>query len=255
MLQQLRHPGIVRICPFSHGGRIYKTAWYGRGKEPPHDFYFAMEFLEGDSLAQLIRSRALRSFPLAWRVELLYQIALAIDYLHMRGVAHRDLKPENIMFRAKPQPEQVPQPVLIDFGLSEKRQLTRERDGGVNAATVAYASPEWITALRARHHQATVEIKQNPKEGLLAYDMWSFGMIAYEVLNERYTFGSPDTERTILENRIVNDQPDPMSNSVPTELASIVMKMLEQRDMNKRLTIEQFVQLLETSSGVVSPRF
>ncbi|MDX2160950.1 MAG: serine/threonine-protein kinase [bacterium] len=254
-LQLMRHPGIVRIFPFSHRGRIYPDNWFGR-TDAPHFFYFAMEFLEGQSLAQLIRSGELRAYSMSWRVELLYQIACAIDYLHIRGVVHRDLKPENIMFRYKPQPDQIPQPVLIDFGLSEKRQLR-----GVNVLTIAYAPPEAIYDMRASSPTDLMlnnSINKGESEATflrkgMAFDMWSFGAVAFEVLNGTYPFGGLTGAITVVQDNILRGQIAPMSVKISPGMISILQELLD-RNWMTRLTIDKFLQRLETTSGLVSPR-
>ncbi|MDZ4771418.1 MAG: serine/threonine-protein kinase [Chloroflexota bacterium] len=251
-LIQLRHPGIVRICPISIGGRVPQQHWYGKGEAPPHDYYFAMELLSGGSLAQFLALpiRDLKNYMLEWRVELLYQLAQTLDYLHMRRMAHRDLKPENIMFRTRPEPLMVPQPVLIDFGLTQKTELREESNTRkqVRAATIAYASPAWIRA-RQQGRNATA-VQPDPS----AFDMWSLGMVAYQLLNVRYAFGRADDQATLLEQRILREEPERMNDDVPPALQNLVRSLLQKED-GDRLTSNGFLHALESVSSVVSPRF
>lgn len=251
-LQQLRHPGIVRICPVSIGGKVPEQHWYGRGEAPNYDLYFAMELLTGGSLAQFLGQpiNKLREFGLEWRVELIFQLAQTIDYLHMRGVAHRDLKPENVMFRVPPLPNMMPQPVLIDFGLTQKTELRKEMATRqqVRAATVAYASPAWIDA--RLNGRSSTKVQPDPA----AFDMWSLGMVAYQTLNVRYAFGKVDDPPTLLEARITRENPDPMNVDVPEGMQKLVRQLLHKNDA-ERLTSEQFILAIERFSGVASPRF
>ncbi len=80
ILQQFRHPNIVRFFAL---GRSQGTS------------YFAMEFVAGETLDQVIARRG----PLPWRevVDLGIQICEALHYAHEHGVVHRDLKPSNLM--------------------------------------------------------------------------------------------------------------------------------------------------------------
>ncbi|MCU0497386.1 MAG: serine/threonine protein kinase [Anaerolineae bacterium] len=245
LLRELRHPGIVRIMPIQQG--VHKR-WYARARVSANDvpWYFAMELLEGGSMANVIGNN---KFSLPWRVELIYQLASIIDYLHIREVAHRDLKPENILFRHTPDRKTVPTPVLIDFGLVEKRQLQEEEEGGIMAATVAYAPPEWVRRLRNTGKQ-TSEIFEDK----LAFDVWALGVIAYELLNGKHPFGRPDTQqRTVLEEQIKTKEPATMNSDVPQGVQNLVLGMLE-KDPRQRISIEDVLERLETQIEYISPR-
>lgn len=237
VLNDLRHPGIVRVFPVGARRRYLGRATEFDNHNPP--FYFIMELLDNAKIEKLAADNR---FSMSWRVELLYQIAAVLDYLHLREFAHRDLKPDNILFRNPPSPDQTPQPVLIDFGLANKGNNNHQV---VNAMTTLYASPERIYA---RHSGISTEINIDHK----AVDVWALGVIAYELLNRRYPF-SETTSKTALEDKIVNHSPEPMNPDIPKGLQQLVMQMLS-KNPGQRPNIGYVIQALETDTELISPR-
>ena len=101
ILQQLRHPNIVRFLAF---GRYKGTS------------YFAMEFVDGVTLDEILRDRG--ALPWLEVVDLAVQICDALHYAHEHGVVHRDLKPSNLMVSGKGQVK------LTDFGIAKDLDAT-----------------------------------------------------------------------------------------------------------------------------------
>lgn len=170
ILAQLRHPNIVRIFPMRLERKTYYTA---RAQDIPHrPWYFAMEYLEGGSLDQHVAQIA--GFPLAWRVELFYQLLITVHFIHQNGLAHLDLKPENIVLRHFPRPDQGPQPTIIDFGsasLLERRARL--------SFSVHYSPPEIILAQRRQKEGKTPCLETLRPEKT---DVWALGAILFELL-------------------------------------------------------------------------
>ena len=239
MLHDLRHPGIVRLCPISiYGKRFY----FARAAELDDDapWYYAMELLSGGTLSE---NRTIDSFSQAWRIELIYQITVILDYLHIREVGHRDLKPENIMFRERPSQKTIPIPVLIDFGLAEKRRLNPE----VSAATIGYAAPERVERLFNPGVYKTDTLVDH-----LTGDIWALGIIAYEILTGRYPFGE-ETQRTALGYKIIHQMPEPMSKNIPPKLQRLILDMLS-KEPEQRPRIEEVLRRIETEIEITAPR-
>ena len=226
-------------------------------------WYFAMEYLAGDTLGKLLQEK--RNLSVAWRVELIYQIVIILDYLHLREVTHRDLKPDNIMFRSLPTSTQIPSPVLIDFGLAEKQLLNPQ----VSAASISHAAPERISYLMNLEQGIT----QRPEQVTTASDIWSLGIIAYEILSYRHPFITSPTDkqasllgifkqstpldstqsREVLAQNILNLPPQPLENAIPPYLARLIFDMLD-KDPTQRPTTEAVIRRLETEIELISPR-
>ena len=115
----MRHPNITQIHDVGQ--------YHGQ-------HYFAMEHVEGESLAQRI-ARGPLTFEASAR--LLVAVARAVQHLHDHGIVHRDLKPSNILL------DQDEQPYVTDFGLAKVfvpgSQVTAT---GVIAGTPSYMAPE-----------------------------------------------------------------------------------------------------------------
>ncbi|HJW08100.1 MAG TPA: protein kinase [Holophagaceae bacterium] len=97
--------------------------------------FIAMQLVKGQSLDELSRG-----LPLRTRVELLIQVAGAVQAAHQMGLVHRDLKPGNIL--VEPTPDGRLHPYLTDFGLARGAEATGLTSLGIAAGTLPYMSPE-----------------------------------------------------------------------------------------------------------------
>src|SRR5262245_41010186 len=140
----LRHPNIVSVHEVGeHDGR----------------HYFSMDFIEGQSLADLVRERPL---PPRQAAEYLLTVAQAVDFAHRHGVLHRDLKPSNVLLDAQRQPH------VTDFGLAKRTdQNTGQTASGAVLGTPGYMPPE----------QARGAKDLGP-----AADVYSLGAVLYELV-------------------------------------------------------------------------
>jgi tetratricopeptide (TPR) repeat protein len=167
--------------------------------------YFVMEYLDGPSLAELIRAR--KRLQPAEAAALIAQAADGLAAAHAAGLIHRDIKPANIMLhgitgRAK----------VMDFGLArvagETTGLTQE---GILAGTPAYMSPE----------QA-----QGSERLDLRSDIYGLGATLYEALTGEVPFrGSPH----LVLQQVVRDEPLPprqLNDTVPRDLETICQKAM-----------------------------
>jgi serine/threonine protein kinase len=182
-----RHPGIVRIfpTPLVQGRRPQYAVRATELDDKP--WYMVMEYLRGKSLFE--NQAAISKYPLEWKLELFYRILEAIAFLHQKGFAHRDLKPDNIVFRDPISPHEAPQPVLIDFALATDGKEGREIVD--KSFTLGYASRERI--LRS------VDVDDVPPVDVLSEDVWSLGVIFYEILTGHPLFkGNREKIRTTI---------------------------------------------------------
>ncbi|BAE81738.1 serine/threonine protein kinase [Chlamydia felis Fe/C-56] len=141
IIEQISHPNIVKLYQ------------YGQCRE---GLYMAMEHIQGVSLRKYILSQLI---PLSRAVDIILQIAQALEYLHSRGILHRDIKPENILIT--PQGEIK----LIDFGLAASSSMAND-PYPVCLGTPSYMSPE---------QRQGDKISENS-------EIYSLGLIAYELI-------------------------------------------------------------------------
>lgn len=141
--------------------------------------YFVMDYIDGDDLASLIRSRREwgNRFTIEETVELLRPIAAALDHLHLRmqpAVIHRDVKPGNILVPRRGNTEV--RSLLTDFGISLAADDTRITSLSVMIGTERYYAPELFPG---GSHGAEDTVHNNPTA---ASDNYALTLIAFEML-------------------------------------------------------------------------
>ena len=205
----LRHPHILQIY---EAGQIHGQ------------HYFAMQYVEGPSLAKKLRSGPVNAETAArWLVS----VAHAVAYLHEHGIVHRDLKPPNILLG------EGSWPYVTDFGLVKILQGEHDLTStGAIVGTPSYMSPEQAAG-------------QNDLVGP-ASDVYSLGAILYEVLTGRPPFQEPtplDTLVQVLEGEPT--LPRQLNKRIPRELELICLKALSKAPEQRYSTASAFADDLE----------
>ena len=154
-----REREILGSLEHAHIARLYDAGFDVRGRP-----YMALEYVEGVAIDAYCRDRRL---GVAQRLALLLQVSDAVAFAHARLVLHRDLKPGNILVTAQGEVR------LLDFGIAKlmEGELTRETaltQAAGRALTLDYASPEQIRGEAVG----------------TASDVYSLGVVAYELLTE-----------------------------------------------------------------------
>ncbi len=175
ILHQFRHPNIVRLLA------------YGRSKKTP---YIGMEFIEGQTLEDLLRKEELLPWPEV--VRLAIQVCDALQYAHERGVVHRDLKPSNLMVTPESQIK------LTDFGIAKDLDATALTAPNRTLGTAAYMAPEQIRGHRDISHKT---------------DLYSLGCVLYQMLTGQPPFRGTGT--LALMNAHLNTPPPRPSKKTP----------------------------------------
>ena len=181
---QLSHPGIVPIFA------VHEVS----------DFvYFAMAYVDGDTLGRRVRQRGPVPYDTAAR--LLEEVARALAYAHDRGVVHRDVKPDNILLDLA-----TGRALVSDFGIARVGSgITTEPQRVVG--TAEFMSPEQVLGERV-----------DPRS-----DLYSLGVVGFFALSGELPFVGPD-DMTVLA-RQVHDPPPPLASvapGVPPRLAETI---------------------------------
>jgi serine/threonine protein kinase len=215
-LAKIKHPAIVT----AHNLDL------GLSGGPP---YLAMEFVEGKSLQEVLKSGRL---PIGRVVRIVSEMAEALGAAHAAGIIHRDLKPANILM----DPEWHPH--LTDFGLALLNVQRHDRSDEL-AGTLAYIPPEHIRS----------EVS-DPRS-----DIWSLGVILYEMLTGETPFHAAN--RSVLFEKIQKAQPtNPrvLRPDLSPELEQACLRCLE-KDRNRRWsTAYDLIAALEDPSPVPPTR-
>jgi serine/threonine-protein kinase len=237
-LKRLRHPNIVRLFPIPRG--LPRNPYAARATELDGNPWFcAMEFLGGGSLED--RIRALGALSLNEGMEIAYQIGLAIDHIHAKGLAHLDLKPENVLFRY-PVPKDVrnitPRPVLIDFGIAAKMRMVAPPAG-----SLAFMPPERIRLLRGE--TAPEQVGDQSK-----VDVYGLGVILYRMLTGKLPY--ENLPRNELTSAILSTAPQPprqLNPDIPPKVEELMMAALEKEPLQRPPIEEVITRLDETMVG------
>ncbi len=220
------HPNIVRL--------------YGQG-EWEKGLYIAMEFIQGVSLRQFIQQKSL-SHKRA--LEIVLQVAYALCHLHTHGVIHRDLKPENILIT------ETGEIKLIDFGIAQvKGLIEQQRITQKNRlmGTPVYMSPEQ---------------KENPSLVTYSSDIYSLGIIAYELILGRLSHGVIHLAllskrfQAIIEKAL---QPDPKERyqdivDFITDLSQYIHTLSDDPEEKEEAASEELLQIIQKSNRALIPK-
>jgi serine/threonine protein kinase/Tol biopolymer transport system component len=184
--------------------------------------YLVMEFVEGPTLAERI---AAGPMPMEEALTIARQMAEALEAAHEKGIVHRDLKPANVKFTAGGQVK------VLDFGLAKALDPEPAADprssptltlsatrAGVILGTAAYMSPEQARGIAADKRA----------------DIWSFGVVLYEMLTGRHLFRGETVSDTLA--GVLKTDPD--WKALPPATPPVIRKLLRrclERDRNRRL--------------------
>jgi len=205
--EKLDHPKVMRVF----------------GGEKHSRIYMVMEWVDGRLLREVLAEGPI-SHKRALHITL--GVLEALDYIHANGVVHRDLKPENIMVDANDDIK------LIDFGIAGDSAARRLTYANITAAigTPNYISPEQVKG----------------KRGDGRSDLYTMGIILYEMLSGKMPFAGPNPQ-AIMNERLLN-HPIPPQVADPTispQLQEVLYRALEREPNNRYKTAHDFIHDLQ----------
>ncbi|GJG86569.1 hypothetical protein tb265_17500 [Gemmatimonadetes bacterium T265] len=187
----LEHPNIVTIFRTGEAGGVR---------------YFAMRYIDGASLEQLLLVGG--RFPVRLACYVLAEMARALDFAHGEGVVHRDVKPGNVMLDRR-----WGRAIVTDFGIAKVADGANLTRTGLTIGTPSYMSPELCRGLPPTS----------------ASDQYALGVVAYQLFTGAPTFvGTP----LDVQNAHVREAPRPLRDlcpECPESLERAIQRMLEKR--------------------------
>jgi serine/threonine protein kinase len=201
IMAELNHPGVVPVLDY--------------GADPDGGRFYAMKLIQGQTLDEVLAKRNTRDLRdpsrIAHLIGIFERICETMAAAHRHGIIHRDLKPDNVMI------DEAGSVYVVDWGLarklSDQSMLGRKTVAGAIMGTPAYMSPE----------QARGDTRESDTQS----DVFSLGIMLYEILTGRNPFESPSAERSM--DGVLYHEPDPPREGnrvIPRMLSAVCMKAI-----------------------------
>src|SRR5215212_9013148 len=193
--------------------------------------YFIMAFIAGDNLATRLQKVGALDPPETRRI--LREVADALAFAHKRRVVHRDIKPDNILLDSD-----SGRAMVTDFGIA--RAITDTGDSRLTATGMAIGTPAYMSP-----EQSAGESEIDGRS-----DLYSLGVVGYQMATGDLPFIAPNTPSMLVKH--LSEIPMPVDQrrpDLPTDLARVIMMMLEKDPANRFPDSESVVVAL--SSGVM----
>jgi serine/threonine-protein kinase len=188
---RLRHPNTVVIHDVGHQDGVY---------------YIVMEYLEGQTLKQVIEQQG--PLPPDRAARIVEQIGAALDYAHREGFVHRDVKPSNIFVG---QGDHV---TLTDFGIAKAASETQLTRTGMLMGTPEYMSPEQAEGVEVDHRS----------------DLYALGIVLYQILVGRVPFRGTTPHATL--HAVIYEPPPPprfINPQIPPAVEAVILKAISKQ--------------------------
>lgn len=218
-IARLRHPNILNIIDYGEAGKMA---------------YIAMEYVPYGALRDVMSS----TLPFPYVIEVVRQVASALDAAHELGIVHRDVKPANILFQDRgslfdevpPARERPPWVVLADFGIARsmsEQGLTRQ---GTGIGTPEYMSPEQARGL--------------PVDG--RSDIYALGIVLFELLTGNVPFSGQNSLQVVMQH-VRDPLPPPrgLNSAIPEDVEQVIYTATAKRPEDRYQTAGAFAKALQ----------
>jgi eukaryotic-like serine/threonine-protein kinase len=205
-----------------------------------HDFgesgglpYISMEYLEGVTLKDLIRSKG--ALPLAVGLRIAKHMCYGLEAAHAEGVVHRDVKPQNMLILPETGDLKI-----MDFGIAHRSEV----EGGISGLTsdgTVMGTPDYMPPEQATGGQADFRS-----------DIYSLGVVLFEMFTGQLPFTGEKVVQIIL-SHVQKPVPKPRSINpqVPDDLETIILRCLDKKPANRYQKVSEVLQALNAISSRV----
>jgi eukaryotic-like serine/threonine-protein kinase len=215
----LNHPNIITVHEIG---------------EFEHRPFIATEFIDGITLKEYLQQAKITLTDL---LDIAVQVASALSTAHKAGIIHRDIKPDNVMIRSDGIVK------VLDFGLAKvSRDSSKAIDPEANTKEklstihgLIMGTPQFMSPEQARGKKVDTRT-----------DIWSFGVLFYQMLTRKLPFQGETTSDIIAS--VLKSEPPPLTQFVPDispELEKITLKALRKRRSERYQTIDEILSELK----------
>jgi eukaryotic-like serine/threonine-protein kinase len=200
------------------------VAVYDYGRSPDGLFYYAMEYLDGINLENLVVDFGRQ--PADRVIAIMRQVCAALNEAHRRGIIHRDIKPANIILCERGDVPDVAK--VVDYGLV--KEITAEKGESMILGTPAYVAPEAVT---------------DPANIGPGADIYQLGLVGYFLLTGHRVFHGKTAVDVCVQH--VTAQPKPPTShgvKMPAELERIIMQCLAKQPAERPASAAALANLL-----------
>ena len=222
----IRHPNVVDVTDF--------------GKSEEGVFFLVMEYVDGESLYQLLRREG--TLDLQRTLAIMAQVVAGVDAAHDEGILHRDLKPANIFIMQRKRPAANAGDGFVkvgDFGLAKIIHSDRSETRTGPESRGIIGTPEYMAP---EQMQAGVQLDARA-------DIYALGAIAYHMLGGRQPFIGDITQ--LVAQKLLQSPPSLLTlrSDVPSEVNQAILHALERDPANRPASATAWFEELENARG------
>jgi eukaryotic-like serine/threonine-protein kinase len=204
------------------------------GRFPGGAPYIVMEYLEGYDLMTLLKRRG--PLPISEAIDYLLQACEGMAEAHALGIVHRDLKPDNLFLASRVDGSKIIK--VLDFGISKAAVTGLQTKTGDVLGSPAYMAPEQM--------QATKDVDARA-------DIWSLGVVLYQLLAGRMAFSGETLPQLCM--AVLNEEPKSLMSirgDIPPPLADAVHRALEKNRNERYDDVSEFAQAIAPFGGATA---
>jgi serine/threonine-protein kinase len=219
---RISHPNALSVTDF--------------GEDEDGIVFLVMEYLSGKTLKQVIREEG--PLPLGRTVDILRQVGDALAAAHAQNVVHRDLKSDNIMLLTTSVGDHAK---VLDFGIAKINEPEGEFDTGLTAPNLVIGTPQYMSP-----EQCSQESEIDARS-----DIYSFGVILYEMLVGHVPFGG-DSPTMVMMKHLQDPVPSVLDErkDLPPSIGRVVARAMAKLPANRYQTINELIEDLTIAAGM-----